>query len=310
MNQKPATVQLSILNKTGVWSPEVLHIPGMSTRSTDESFAGNKIYSDKRPYKNETEASQTNQPAEINKNEIESNDVFPDQNTAINVAVEENDIKIVGLKKSLKKKGNFRNSLEFNMSSGLDVSSVQLTKPGKASLVYGAGIGYIFSPKWNVRAGFFEMRKIYKAKPFNYHPPAKFWNDYPYLEDIHADCKLYEVPVILSYSFTETPSYSYFGSVGLSSYFMKKETYHYLSELPAGQYQSDTFSVNNENKHYLSSLRLSLGYKRKPENSNVSIIAEPYINLPLRGVGFGKVKLKSAGILVTLSIKPFAKNSR
>jgi hypothetical protein len=35
-------------------------------------------------------------------------------------------------------------------------------------------------------------------------------------------------------------------------------------------------------------------------------MVEPYFKLPLSGVGFGKVKLNSGGVLVTAVIKPFA----
>ena len=35
-------------------------------------------------------------------------------------------------------------------------------------------------------------------------------------------------------------------------------------------------------------------------------MAEPYIKLPLSGVGYGKVKLNSGGLLITVGFKPFA----
>ena len=33
---------------------------------------------------------------------------------------------------------------------------------------------------------------------------------------------------------------------------------------------------------------------------------EPYVKLPLTGIGYGKVKLNSGGILFSIGIKPFA----
>jgi len=35
------------------------------------------------------------------------------------------------------------------------------------------------------------------------------------------------------------------------------------------------------------------------------LTAEPYLKLPLGGVGYGKVKLNSTGILFSVSVKPF-----
>ncbi|MFI5187852.1 MAG: hypothetical protein ACHQF0_14060, partial [Chitinophagales bacterium] len=66
------------------------------------------------------------------------------------------------------------------------------------------------------------------------------------------------------------------------------------------------YQTKNENKHYFSVLNLSAGYKRQVSNS-VSISAEPYAEIPLTGIGVGKVHLNSAGILFTIAVKPFKK---
>jgi hypothetical protein len=34
-------------------------------------------------------------------------------------------------------------------------------------------------------------------------------------------------------------------------------------------------------------------------------MAEPYLELPLNGIGFGKINLNSTGLLFTLVVKPF-----
>jgi len=54
-------------------------------------------------------------------------------------------------------------------------------------------------------------------------------------------------------------------------------------------------------------VRLSAGYEKKLTDK-ISFVTEPYLTVPLAGVGFGKVKLYSSGILFSLNIKPFAKN--
>jgi hypothetical protein len=56
-------------------------------------------------------------------------------------------------------------------------------------------------------------------------------------------------------------------------------------------------------------LNFSGGYQYS-FNKQFSFAAEPYINLPLKGVGEGKVKLNSGGILFTLKMKPFLKSVR
>jgi hypothetical protein len=88
---------------------------------------------------------------------------------------------------------------------------------------------------------------------------------------------------------------------------MKKENYEYYFKTPAGQIYDKDWSVSNKNKHLFSVLSISGGYQYS-FNKQFSIVAEPYINLPLTGIGSGKVKLNSGGILFTIKAKPFLKS--
>ncbi|HEY9342419.1 MAG TPA: hypothetical protein VIQ23_12610 [Hanamia sp.] len=205
-----------------------------------------------------------------------------------------------------KNRNKFNNSFALSFSAGPDVSAVSVNNIGKISLAYGAGISYQFSKKFTLRTGFYFSKKSYDAKASDYHPPTNFWNYYPDLERIGADCKIYEVPLIINYNFNQNAKNLWFGSAGLSSYFMKREDYDYFSKNAAGQNTYDSYSIKNKNQHYLSSIRLSAGYEKKLGNS-ISITTEPYLSLPIDGIGYGKVKLYGAGVLFTLNIKPFAK---
>ena len=223
-----------------------------------------------------------------------------------NLLVKNNDSNISNKKISgPKRKNKFINSFALSLSAGPDVSAVELSNMGKINLVYGAGISYQLSKRLTLRTGFYIEQKVYDAGVPDYHPPARFWNYYPDLKYIDADCKIYEVPLIVNYNFSQTPKYNWFGAVGVSSFFMKKEDYNFFSKNPSGQTSYNNYTIDNKNKHYLSSVRLSAGYQRKI-NNNISILAEPYLNVPLTGVGYGKVKLYSTGILLTVSMKPFA----
>ncbi len=205
------------------------------------------------------------------------------------------------------KNGNkFTKSFAINFSAGPDVSAVNIDDIGKINPVFGAGLSYSIGERWNLRTGFYVEKKVYGTQATNYHPPAGFWNYYPDLSYIDANCKVYEVPLIINYNFSQTSAHLWFVSAGISSYFMKKEEYYYTPKDPSTQYLYDSYTVENKNQHYFSSARLSGGYERK-FSKTISLVAEPYINLPLAGVGYGNVKLYSTGILFSLSIKPFAR---
>jgi hypothetical protein len=202
-------------------------------------------------------------------------------------------------KKSSSKKSN---SFFFSVSAGPDVSSVGFDNPGKVKLLAGAGFGYTFKDRWTIRTGFYTGRKVYSANPDEYKPSVPISTLYLY--NIAANCKVYEIPLTIAYNFSQAKKHSLFASVGLSSLIMKKETYDYEYKYNGGQPWSYTKTISNENKHYFSVLTLSGGYQRKI-NKTFSIAAEPYIKLPLTGIGYGKVKLNSAGILFSVNISPF-----
>ena len=195
----------------------------------------------------------------------------------------------------------------FGISAGVgpDISGVKLSEAGKITVTYGAGLSYSFSEKFTLRTGFYVAKKIYSVKQNEYYVQPGSTGNY-YLQSVNADCKVYEIPLTFSYSFGKVKNYNWFASAGLSSYFMKRESYVYLYKYPSGLTDSKSRTVVNQNKHYFSILDISAGYEYS-FNKQFSIAAEPYLKLPLSGIGIGKIKLNSAGILFTATLKPFYK---
>ena len=208
--------------------------------------------------------------------------------------------------KKSKTKNSKSSAFFFTATAGPDISFTRNDRPGKISPVLGVGLGYTFKERFTIRTGFYTASKIYTASPEAYHPPDIFYTYYPYLEKVEADCKVYEIPLTVSYNFGNNRKQNWFVSAGLSSYLMKRETYNYFyKNVPSGPTINSEWTIENENKHFFSVFTLSGGYQRQLSRS-VSILAEPYVKLPAGGVGYGKVKLNSAGLLFSLGIKPFA----
>ncbi len=200
-----------------------------------------------------------------------------------------------------KPKKNIAGNFGLTFTAGPDLSFIELNKIGKATLTYGAGLSYDFGKRLTVRTGFYVSKKIYTATPSQYNGVT-----YPNLTGVEADCNVYEIPLSLSYNFWQRKNHNWFGSAGLSSFLMKTEKYNYLYKSSYGQTYNYKRTVSNENKHYFAVLTLSGGY-RYQFNKRVSLQAEPYVKLPLSGIGLGKIKLNSSGILLTLTVKPFAR---
>lgn len=200
-----------------------------------------------------------------------------------------------------KTKKGFAANFGITASAGTDISYVNLGNPGKATFTYGAGLSYAAGKHLMVRSGFYVSKKVYAADPSEYGGTI-----YPYLTKIDGDCKVYEIPVSVSYNFGEKKKHNFFAGTGLSSFFMKKEYYNYTYKAPGGSVYYYDKTVDNKNKHVLSVLTFSGGY-RYNVSRQVSLMAEPYVKLPLSGIGEGKIKLNSTGVLLTATVKPFAK---
>jgi len=209
-------------------------------------------------------------------------------------------------KKTAQKNGrpNRMNGFSFFVSTGPDVSKAQNSKAGKVTMSWGLGVAYTLN-RLTLKAGVFSADKIYWAGSddykLSYTPP-------PNLKFIgaDADCRVIEIPVKLSYSFAVKNRSNWFAGAGLSSYLMKREDYSYEFKSNNGSSYYHSYETKNENKHYFSVLNLSGGYSYQLSNT-VSISAEPYVEVPLTGIGAGKVHLNSGGILFTVGVNPFRK---
>ena len=189
-------------------------------------------------------------------------------------------------------------------SFGADAGSVKLFSFSNSSFTpkYGVGAGYQLNKKWSLQTGFYAVRKKYAAGPGDYHVKAgSYWNYYT-ITKVNAECMIYEIPVTVRYNFLQKQSVSYYTTVGISSYLMKKEDYNYKYlhyNMPAEKDLSYT-----GNKHLFSTLSISAGVEKKLSDKFFLQI-EPSVSLPLSGVGDGKVKLYSAAIMFGVKYLPF-----
>jgi len=209
---------------------------------------------------------------------------------------------------SKQKKNNkaVENKFAITVSGGADLSYITINNAGKIKPIYGAGVRYAVGKHIAISSGFNVSKKVYTALPTQY----KFTGyTNPNLVKINADCNVYEIPLTVYYNFLQAKKHGWFAGVGLSSFLMKKEYYEYDYQNPSGQPYSYDKTVSNENKHFLSVLSLSAGYQYKLSN-RISFMAEPYLKVPLSGIGLGKIKLNSTGVMLTAAIKPFSKKKK
>lgn len=115
------------------------------------------------------------------------------------------------------------------------------------------------------------------------------------ISGIDASCAVLEIPLIASYTVAENQQRSIDLNLGLSSYLMLKEDYTF-KYTPGSGIADRLVEKRNANQHLMSVVDLSATYFIKLKTEKFKIGVEPFVKIPLTGVGEGKVNLKSSGV--------------
>ena len=178
-----------------------------------------------------------------------------------------------------------------------DVSTVKFVSVEKPLLNLGLVLEYRFTNRLRISTGLLRANKEYYARREDYD-----WTNYPRAQArditwVEGKCTVLDVPLNLRYDAVVRDNARWFGTAGLSSFFMHRENYSY-DYLEGGDYKLwEMPGLVNANQHLFSVLNLSAGYERSL-GPHWRLQAEPYVKVPLGGVGAGKVKLTSAGVFL------------
>lgn len=172
------------------------------------------------------------------------------------------------------------------------VSSFQQSQVGAgAGLLFTAGVG-----RFTLSTGAIYAKAPYETEYSNYHIRYQFATNPEY---VNADCRILDILVNVGYRLYANVKNKFSVGAGLSSYLMLKENYVYTYADPATVGPTG-YEISNRNKHYFGVLNLNALYQHRL-NTKFSFDMQPYFKLPLTNIGYGKVKLQSAGLAVGLS---------
>jgi hypothetical protein len=181
--------------------------------------------------------------------------------------------------------------------AGPSFSGVRTIQTAQLGTDYGLTLEYRFSARLRVRAGLLSSQKRYLAASTDYEAPAA-WQWYAGTYDLTASCRVTEIPLDLRYDVLHRPTYAVFTSLGLNSLLMRDERYSY-DWTANGQTFTKSAEVRKGSNHFLSVLNVSVGFE-KSLSQRWSAQVEPFWQVPLGGVGAGKVRLTSAGAAFSL----------
>ena len=224
----------------------------------------------------------------------------------IAVAEKTSDDKKAEKKKAAKtNSGQNKSRFAIGLLTGIDKSSIHSVGTDKLGYSLGLTGQYNISKRWAVSTGLVYTKKHYTAAGEDYHPPKHYWTYYVDLDKVSGNCEMFEIPLNLRYNINLNTKSQWFASAGISSYLMKNQNYTYFYKF-MGQYNERDWKNGSDTSHLFSILNLSAGFE-KSISKNLSLQAEPYVKLPLSGIGYGHMDINSYGLYLTLKYSPIKK---
>ncbi|WP_205502168.1 hypothetical protein [Rufibacter psychrotolerans] len=194
----------------------------------------------------------------------------------------------------------FLRSVQIAVAVAPDLTTVKFRQPEGLSANAGVLVGLPLTRRLSLVTGAVWANKKYSASPQEY----SFAGGYTSYSPIDATCAVLDLPLNLRYTVLESGKNAVAVQAGLSSYLMLREEYTSGGGYGAYGYR---YQVKNQNQHWFKVQNVSLVYTRAL-SPLFSVGVEPFVKVPLSGIGAGKVRLTSAGVFFsagyTLRLKP------
>jgi Outer membrane protein beta-barrel domain len=174
---------------------------------------------------------------------------------------------------------------------GPDISSVDFQSIKQPGFSLGVTAGYRFSKKISLETGFLFDRKYYYSDGTHYKNQQPGYT----IVNVNGNCNMLEIPLLLRYDFASGSNHGFFAKAGFSSYLMTKQNYSANSEYNGMPPQQFDWTNSKDKGYFLSVAQLSGGYEFSI-SGKTKIQIEPYIKIPLQGIGQGSMPISSAGI--------------
>lgn len=204
---------------------------------------------------------------------------------------------VASIVKKQKVKRAHRLPMSLSLSAGPEFNSSGSLIGGKKGFSAGVGIGIGIAKRVTLQTGLRYSAKSYAADRYEY----KFGSDriQSLISEVDASCAVLEIPIQASYTLFENSNKSIDINAGMSSYFMLKEDYNFRYTAASG-YGDRLRQFRNRNQHYFGVVDLSATYYIKLKKEKLRLGLEPYVKIPVTGVGEGRVNLKSNGLSIKL----------
>lgn len=203
--------------------------------------------------------------------------------------------------KDIEEPEEVKNNLLFGAFIATEKTGTNRNNLSKLNWKIGAQIQYRFFQRYSASVGVSYMRKEYGAGGNDYQPDNGTWLYDVAPTTVDASCDILEIPVNIGFFQKKNNENGFYSKLGLTSFVMLEEHYyyHYEDQLPG---QIRYWGGYKENKHWFGIGEIYIGYQHVLDPVTFLQI-EPFFQIPLTGVGNGKVKLWSLGVNLKVNFK-------
>jgi hypothetical protein len=179
--------------------------------------------------------------------------------------------------------------------AGFSVTSIKGQKLSDPGTDYGILAGVKINQNFSLEAGLLSTRKNYYSEGSYYDKSRIYMPANAKLTTVSGDCRMVEIPLSIRYDFKPAARSHWFAAAGISNFLMKKENYDYTYYYYSTNYYATYHKTYEKaSRDWMSVLQLSGGYNYSLKNG-LRLRLEPYLQLPLKGVGYGDLPLTSYG---------------
>jgi len=190
--------------------------------------------------------------------------------------------------------------LSLLLSLAPDFSSISFNDYGDPGGAFGLALHYHIKNSWSISAGIVKSRKKYTGDGEDYHPPTGYWKHYTngvIPVSVDGTCNVLEIPIMIQYTIATVGKSKFLAGVGASSYIMLDESYQYNFEDPnPGARQGWDSKRSSFCPLNMINVAVAYEYQVLPR---LRLGIEPYLKIPLEGIGWSDIKLYSTGASLT-----------
>lgn len=189
--------------------------------------------------------------------------------------------------------------LSLSIIAAPDITDTKSSLSRKVSSNVGLLLNYPISKKLGLSTGAIYAKKVYDyggTTAAGYGAEAAPWK-------LDADCFVLDIPLNVNYQVAQKRNYTVSVNTGLSSYIMLREKYR-INTAPQTSNSIINVDINNQNRHFFGVANFSFTVDRKISD-RVNVGIQPFVKVPLTGIGYYNYDLRSKGVAVSLSLKPF-----